>query len=97
MLNHLNAVLMSKVLAIPVATAGGAEMVTKILNMTRVGVTALGVGILIFGAVRLGLSLKDGQGNGDSNASSVGMILGGALIVGAAQLFSQIDIAGLFG
>ena len=62
-------------------------MLENVKNLLSDGVTALG-GILIFGLVNLGLTIKDGmQGGGGQLSGALAMIIGGAIVVGAAVYF----------
>ena len=60
-------------------------MLENVKNLLSDGVTALG-GIL--GLVNLGLTIKDGmQGGGGQLSGALAMIIGGAIVVGAAVYF----------
>lgn len=53
-------------------------------------VTIGGGGLLVFGIVTVGINLKDH--NGPAISSGVLQIVGGALIIAAAQLFQSIVV-----
>lgn len=67
----------------------------KVLNLMQVGVGILGALLIVWGAVKVGLALKEQQG-GNAIAEGVGFLLGGAIISAAALYFGQVDISGLF-
>lgn len=63
-------------------------MLENVKNLLYDGVTALGGVLIVFGLVNLGLTIKDGiQGGGGQLSGSLAMIIGGAIIVGAAAYF----------
>ena len=63
-----------------------------IMKMVGSGVTALGMVLIVFGAVNLGLTIKDGiQGGGGQLGGAIAMIIGGGVIVAAAVYFSSIN------
>lgn len=52
--------------------------------------TALGGILIVFGLVNLGLTIKDGmQGGGGQLSGALAMIIGGAIVVGAAVYFKE--------
>ena len=72
-------------------------MLENVKNLLSDGVTALGGILIVFGLVNLGLTIKDGmQGGGGQaffataggkNSRALAMIIGGAIVVGAAVYF----------
>ena len=59
-------------------------MLENVKNLLSDGVTALGGILIVFGLVNLGLTIKDGMQGG---AGALAMIIGGAIVVGAAVYF----------
>ena len=57
-------------------------MLENVKNLLSDGVTALGGILIVFGLVNLGLTIKDGMQGG-----ALAMIIGGAIVVGAAVYF----------
>lgn len=63
-------------------------MLENVKNLLSDGVTALGGILIVFGLVNLGLTIKDGiQGGGGQLSGAIAMIIGGAIVVGAAVYF----------
>ena len=63
-------------------------MLENVKNLLSDGVTALGGILIVFGLVNLGLTIKDGmQGGGGQLSGALAMIIGGAIVVGAAVYF----------
>ena len=63
-----------------------------ILNLMSGAVKFLGALLLIWGAVNLGLTIKDGMsGGGGQLAGAIAMIAGGAIIIAAGFYFSGLD------
>ena len=56
-------------------------MLENVKNLLSDGVTALGGILIVFGLVNLGLTIKDGM------QGALAMIIGGAIVVGAAVYF----------
>ena len=72
--------------------ATGAEMFGDVKNYLSGGVGALGVILIDFGLINLGLTIKDGmQGGGGQLAGAIAMIVGGAIVCAAALLFGSVD------
>ena len=63
-------------------------MLDKAAKMLTQGVTFLGGVLVVFGPVNLGMTIKDGmQGGGGQLSGALAMIIGGAIVVGAALYF----------
>ena len=61
-------------------------MLENVKNLLSDGVTALGGILIVFGLVNL--TIKDGmQGGGGQLSGALAMIIGGAIVVGAAVYF----------
>ena len=62
------------------------------VNMLTQGVTFLGGVLVVFGLINLGMTIKDGmQGGGGQLSGAIAMIVGGAIVVGAAIYFGQLN------
>ncbi len=75
-------------------------MLENVKNLLSDGVTALGGILIVFGLVNLGLTIKDGMqgGVGGQLSGALAMIIGGAIVVGAAVYFKTgIDWGSLAG
>lgn len=67
-------------------------MLDKAVNLLTQGVTFLGGVLVVFGLINLGMTIKDGmQGGGGQLSGAIAMIVGGAIIVGAAIYFGQLN------
>lgn len=67
-------------------------MLDKAVNMLTQGVTFLGGVLVVFGLINLGMTIKDGmQGGGGQLSGAIAMIVGGAIVVGAAIYFGQLN------
>lgn len=67
-------------------------MLDNAVNMLTQGVTFLGGVLVVFGLINLGMTIKDGmQGGGGQLSGAIAMIVGGAIIVGAAVYFGQLN------
>ena len=65
-------------------------MLDNAVNMLTQGVTFLGGVLVVFGLINLGMTIKDGmQGGGGQLSGAIAMIVGGAIVVGAATYFGQ--------
>lgn len=54
--------------------------------------TFLGGVLVVFGLINLGMTIKDGmQGGGGQLSGAIAMIVGGAIVVGAAIYFGQLN------
>lgn len=62
-------------------------MLENVKNLLSDGVTALGGILIVFGLVNLGLTIKDGMQGGGQLSGALAMIIGGAIVVGAAVYF----------
>ena len=67
-------------------------MLDNAIQMLTKGVTFLGGVLVVFGLVNLGMTIKDGmQGGGGQLSGAIAMIVGGAVVVGAAIYFGALD------
>lgn len=67
-------------------------MLDNAVNMLKHGVTFLGGVLVVFGLINLGMTIKDGmQGGGGQLSGAIAMIVGGAIVVGAAIYFGQLN------
>lgn len=67
-------------------------MLDNAINMLTQGITFLGGVLVVFGLVNLGMTIKDGmQGGGGQLSGAIAMIVGGAIIVGAAVYFGSLN------
>ena len=67
-------------------------MLDNAVNMLTQGVTFLGGVLVVFGLLNLGMTIKDGmQGGGGQLSGAIAMIVGGAIVVGAAIYFGQLN------
>lgn len=65
---------------------------SSILSLVSTAVGIFGAILLLWGAVGIGLSIKDGQGM--SMDTNVGKVVGGAMIIAAAVGFTMIANTG---
>ena len=73
-------------------------MLDNAVNMLTQGVTFLGGVLVVFGLINLGMTIKDGmQGGGGQLSGAIAMIVGGAIVVGAAIYFGQLNTGGAGG
>lgn len=67
-------------------------MLDNAVNMLTQGVTFLGGVLVVFGLINLGMTIKDGmQGGGGQLSGAIAMIVGGAIVVGVAIYFGQLN------
>lgn len=67
-------------------------MLDNAVNMLTQGVKFLGGALVVFGLINLGMTIKDGmQGGGGQLSGAIAMIVGGAIVVGAAIYFGQLN------
>lgn len=67
-------------------------MLDNAVNMLTQGVTFLGGVLVVFGLINLGMTIKDGmQGGGGQLSGAIAMIVGGAVVMGAAIYFGQLN------
>lgn len=67
-------------------------MLDNAVHMLTQGVTFLGGVLVVFGLINLGMTIKDGmQGGGGQLSGAIAMIVGGAIVVGAAIYFGQLN------
>lgn len=83
------------VMSMPAMSAfadNGATMFSNVTTYLSGGIGALGVILIVFGLINLGLTIKDGmQGGGGQLAGAIAMIIGGAIVCAAAILFGNVD------
>lgn len=65
-------------------------MLSSIISLVSGCVTFLG-GFVVWGAVSLGLAIKDETRGGAQIAGAISTIAGGAIIIAAAVYFGQLD------
>ena len=69
-------------------------MLQNAVQMLTSGITFLGGVLVVFGLVNLGMTIKDGmQGGGGQLAGAIAMIVGGAVVIGAATYFGSLDVS----
>lgn len=67
-------------------------MLSNVIQMLTQGVTFLGGVLIVFGLVNLGMTIKDGmQGGGGQLSGAIAMIVGGAIVIGAAIYFGSLN------
>ena len=67
-------------------------MLSNAVSMLSQGITFLGGVIVVFGLVNLGMTIKDGmQGGGGQLSGAIAMIVGGAIVIGAAVYFGSLN------
>lgn len=67
-------------------------MLDNAVNMLSQAATFLGGVLVVFGLINLGMTIKDGmQGGGGQLSGAIAMIVGGAIVVGAAIYFGQLN------
>lgn len=67
-------------------------MLSNAVSMLSQGITFLGGVLVVFGLVNLGMTIKDGmQGGGGQLSGAIAMIVGGALVIGAAMYFGSLN------
>lgn len=67
-------------------------MLSNAVSMLSQGITFLGAVLVVFGLVNLGMTIKDGmQGGGGQLSGAIAMIVGGAIVIGAAVYFSSLN------
>lgn len=67
-------------------------MLDNAVNMLTQAATFLGGVLVVFGLINLGMTIKDGmQGGGGQLSGAIAMIAGGAIVVGAAIYFGQLN------
>lgn len=67
-------------------------MLDNAVNMLTQAVMFLGGVLVVFGLINLGMTIKDGmQGGGGQLSGAIAMIVGGAIVVGAAIYFGQLN------
>ncbi len=69
-------------------------MLSQIIKLVSGCVTFLGGFLIVWGAVSLGLAIRENQG-GPQLATAISTIAGGAIIVAAAVYFGMLDTSWL--
>lgn len=69
----------------------GPAVLEAILRLTNGFVTFLGGFLIVWGAVKLGMAVREQQG-GQAIGEAIATIGGGAVIIAAAFFFNQLDI-----
>ena len=72
----------------------GQNMLANIISLVSGCVTFLGGFLVVWGAVSLGLAIREQQG-GSQIASAISTIAGGAIIIAAAVYFGMLDTSWL--
>lgn len=68
-------------------------MLRNAVSMLSQGITFLGGVLVVFGLVNLGMTIKDGmQGGGGQLSGAIAMIVGGAIVIGAAVYFGSLNM-----
>lgn len=76
------------------ANQSGSSMLTTIKSLLTGGCGFLGGGLIVFGAISLGMNIHNGaSGNGAAIGSAVATIVGGAVICAAAVYFNTLDVS----
>lgn len=70
------------------------NMLSQVITLVSGCVTFLGGFLIVWGAVSLGLAIREQQG-GSQIASAISTIAGGAIVVAAAVYFGMIDTSWL--
>ena len=64
----------------------------EIVRIAAKPIAYIGATVLVIGLIYLGIQLKDGmQGGGGQLAGAIAMIVGGAIVCGAAIYFGSLD------
>mgnify|MGYP001059206632 CR=1 FL=1 len=66
-------------------------MLATVTDLLVKAVGFIGGAIAVFGAIQLGLGIKDGAQGGGQIAAGLAMIAGGGIIAAAAILFGTLD------
>lgn len=67
-------------------------MLDNAVSMLTQSITFFGGFLVVFGLVNLGMTIKDGmQGGGGQLSGAIAMIVGGAIVVGAAVYFGSLS------
>ena len=82
----------SVVLATPAwaAPASPTDVLQQVMPLIQQGVTFLGGALVIWGAVKLGLAIKDQQG-GNALSEAIATIAGGAVVIAAGVFFGNLQ------
>lgn len=67
-------------------------MLNDVITLLTQGITFLGGVLIVFGLINLGMTIKDGmQGGGGQLSGAIAMIVGGAIVIGAAVYFGSLN------
>ncbi|WP_267247387.1 hypothetical protein [Streptococcus sp. Marseille-Q5986] len=67
-------------------------MLNNVITLLTQGITFLGGVLIVFGLINLGMTIKDGmQGGGGQLSGAIAMIVGGAIVIGAAVYFGSLN------
>jgi len=66
------------------------EVLRAVMPLIQKGVTFLGGALVIWGAIKLGLAIKDQQG-GNALSEAIATIAGGAVVIAAGVFFGQLQ------
>lgn len=69
----------------------GSTVLSAIMTLATGFVTFLGGFLIVWGAVKLGMAVREQQG-GQAIGEAIATIGGGAIIIAAALFFNQLDI-----
>lgn len=69
----------------------GSEVLSAIMTLANGFVTFLGGFLIVWGAVKLGMAVREQQG-GQAIGEAIATIGGGAIIIAAAFFFNRLDI-----
>ena len=70
-------------------------MLANIISLVSGCVTFLGGFLVVWGAVSLGLAIREQQGGSQQIATAISTIAGGAIIIAAAVYFGMLDTSWL--
>ncbi len=68
----------------------GVQILNAILDLATGFVTFLGAFLIVWGAIKLGMAVREQQG-GQAIGEAIATIGGGAIIVAAAMFFGNLD------
>ena len=75
-------------------TAKESSLLANVIKLVSGCVTFLGGFLVVWGAVSLGLAIREQQG-GPQTATAISTIAGGAIIIAASVYFGQLDTSWL--
>lgn len=69
------------------------DTLQKIMSLLSGGISFLGIVLIVWGLVNLGLVLREGSGGGGGSlTSAISCIVGGAVVFAAGMIFGGLDI-----